>query len=124
MKSILVLVPERRGGPPPRRCRVDLRHAVLAEAAAGAAPCSSVIVVNDGGADTIRRLLAAIDMRQRREDLCIGLLTYIEEVTGADAVTWRGFGPPDLRLPALGELGPRLRVELDGRRLNLEYQAV
>jgi hypothetical protein len=111
MKPILLLGPAHPGGPPLERWLVEFRPVPLAEAAAAdAAGYSSVIVVNDGGAQTFRRLLTAFEMRERQEHLGIAMLSYLDEL--------------DRRLPTLINLEPRLRFELKGDALRLEYQAV
>lgn len=111
MKPILLLGPAEPGGPPQERWLVELRRATPAdEALAGAAGYSGVIVINDGGVHTFQRLLTALDMRERRRELGIALLSYLDE--------------NDVRLPALINLAPRLKLEVQGEALRLEYQAV
>jgi hypothetical protein len=129
MKPILVLGPEPVGAPPRER-HVDVEHrAALTEAtAANGTAYSSVIVVNDGGADTVRRLLMALGMRRRRKHLCVGVLTYLDDESvclegvahavadpGSDAVR---------PLSLLMDFAPGLRIELRGEVLKLEYQTV
>jgi len=111
MKPILLLGPAQPGGPPLERWLVEFRPVTLAGAAAAdAAGYSSVIVINDGGAHTFRRLLTAFEMREHQEQLGIAVLSYLDEL--------------DKRLPALINLEPRLRFELKDEVLRLEYQAV
>ena len=111
MKPILLLGPADPGGPPLERWLVEFRPLTLAEAAAAdAVGYSSVIVVNDGGAHTFRRLLTAFEMRERQHQLGIGVMSYLDDV--------------GQRLPALISLEPRLRFELKDDALRLEYQAV
>jgi len=111
VKPILLLGPAAPGGPPQERWLVEFRPLSEGEeAAAEAVDYSSVIVVNDGGAHTLRRLLAAFAMRERRRQLGIGVLWYLDEA--------------DKHLPPLISIGPRLRVELKEEVLQFEYQAV
>lgn len=117
MKPILLLGPDRPGGPTLERRHVDLLRTTLAEeAVANAAAYSSVIVINDGDAGTVRRLVKALQMHQREKHLCVGVLTYLSEAA-CDT------GRADL-LPALASLGPPLSIELNGEVLSFEYQAV
>lgn len=117
MKSILVLAPERPGVPQRERSRIDLQRTFPGHAALPRDACySSVIVVNDGGVDTVRRLRLAIGLRERQRQLCIGVLTYLVQSPRA-----AGNGEP---LPQLLQIQPGLQVQLDEHLLRLEYQAV
>ena len=108
---MLLLGPARPGGPPLERWLVEFRLATPAEGAAiDGCDYSAVIVINDGGAHALRRLLAAFAMRERQEELRIAVLSYLDEA--------------DPRHPALAELEPRLKLELKEEAIRLEYQAV
>ncbi len=131
MKPILLLGPDRPGGPTLERWHVNMHRTTLAEETLANAPAySSVIVINGGDAETVRRLLTALEMHQRDKHLCVGVLTYLDEAAGADHLTRDLFAispgsrPPDPLLPVLRDLGSRLRIELKDARLSLEYQAV
>jgi hypothetical protein len=65
MKPILVLRPARsRGSSPSERRRVDLRRLSEAEAhAVDAMAWSAVVVLDDGDAETVRRLLLPLPLR-------------------------------------------------------------
>ena len=80
-----------------------------------------MIVVNDGGAETIRRLRVALALRQRcRQRLPVAVLTYLEPRRGGrDILADVAALPRD----ALAELGPELSVELKDAVLSVEYQA-
>ena len=114
MKPILVLGPAEPGAPSLEHGEVDLcRSPPPAEVVAGA--YDSIIVINDGGAGTIRRVQMALDLRGRGGRLSVGVLTYLAVPLGLDAGD-----------PALAEwlaLWPQLKVELKEAMLNLEYQA-
>ena len=111
MKPMLLLGPARPGGPPLERWLVELRRAMPAEQAAiDAGDYSAVIVINDGGAHALRRLLAAFEMRERQEELRIAVLSYLDEA--------------NQRRPALMELDPRFKVEFKEETIRFEYQAV
>jgi len=111
MKPILLLGPAQPGGSPLERWLLEFRRVPCEEAAAGETTrYSSVIVINDGGAYTLRRLLMAFAMRERQEQLDIGMLSYLDEAEN--------------RPPALIALEPRLSIELKEETLRLEYQAV
>lgn len=115
MKRILVLGPEERGKPSLERGHVDLcRLPPRVEFVSGAGAYDSVIVINDGGADTIRRVQLALDMCGRRRPLAIGVLTYL-------AAPALGRDPGDAALADW--LGSQLRIEMKEAMLSLEYQA-
>ena len=108
---MLLLGPARPGGPPLERWLVEFRRALPDEQGAiDGSDYSAVIVINDGGAYALRRLLVALEMRARQEELRIAVLSYLNEA--------------DQRRPVLAELEPRLKVELKGEAIKLEYQAV
>jgi len=108
---MLLLGPARPGGPPLERWLVEFRPVMPAEQAAiDGGDYSAVIVINDGGAHALRRLLAAFAMREQQEELRIAVLSYLDET--------------DQRRPALTELQPRLKLELKEEAIRLEYQAV
>ena len=108
---MLMLGPARPGGPPLERWLVEFRRALPDELAApDSGDYSAVIVINDGGAHALRRLLAALEMRERREELRVAVLSYLDEA--------------DRRHPALAQLEPRLKLELKEEAIKLEYQAV
>jgi hypothetical protein len=116
VKPILVLGPELPGAPSLERGQVDLcRVTPPAEVVAGA-DYDSVIVINDGGAGTIRRVQMALDMRERGNRLAVGVLTYL-------AVPALGLEGGDAALANWLALWPQLRVELKEAILSLEYQA-
>jgi hypothetical protein len=122
MKPILLLAPARAGSPQDRR-RVDLRRVTRLDAVDDA-DYASVIVLNDGGAETIRRLRLALALRAQHEQLPVAVLTYLEprgDVAVADE-TLAAAAAAAPRL-ALAELGPELFVELKDEVLSLEYQA-
>lgn len=111
MKPMLLLGPAQPGGPPLERWLVEFRRAMPAEQGAiDAGDYSAVIVINDGGAHALRRLLAAFAMRERQEELRIAVLSYLNEA--------------DPRHPALTELEPCLKLDLKEEAIKLEYQAV
>lgn len=113
MTTILVLEPPRVDEPAMehRLVDLDLRRTEFNEGALGDdANYSSVIVVNDGGVDTVRRLLAALRLRERRHHLSVGVLSYVDGGGGA------------CRRAALN-LEPRLTVDLQEEVICLEYQA-
>ena len=115
MTSILVLESPRADGPAMehRLVDLDLRWSELNEGAlASDASYSSVIVIDDGGAGTVRRLLAAWRLRERRRHLCVGVLSYLDD-TGA-----RQADP----LGAALNLMPRLRVDLQEEVICFEFQ--
>lgn len=102
MKPILLLGPA-------ARWRVEvLRLTPADDAAADPAAYSAVIVVDDGDAGIVPRLLTACEMRRGREDLRIGVFSYVD-----------GKGQQSLQ----GGLAPRLQVELEEEVLRVEYQA-
>jgi glycine cleavage system regulatory protein len=116
VKPILVLGPERPGEPTLERQCVNLHRTALAEAAvANAAAYSTVIVINDGDAETIRRLVQALEMRRSEKRLCIGVLTYLDDAT-CDA-------PHEHAPAAIANLGTPLRVDLKEEVISFEYQA-
>ena len=109
MKPMLLLGPARPGGSPLERWLVELRRVMPAEQGAiDSGDYSAVIVINDGGAHALRRLLAAFAMRERQEQLRIAVLSYLDEA-----------GSP----PAFTEFEPRLQLELGEEVIKLEYQA-
>jgi hypothetical protein len=113
MKPVLLLVPDRDA---PLRLRRDVE---LCPAGAICADTgySSVIVVNDGGSGTVQRLREALALRERRRDLRVGVLTWLEAQPGGAAIA------PGMPLSVfLGELGPELKVELKNQVLSVEYQ--
>ena len=117
MKPILLLGPERAGGPTLERWHVNLHRTTLAEETlANATAYSSVIVINDGDADTVRRMLRALEMHQREKRLCVGVLTYLDE-SACEAQR-------EVPVPALTKRGPPLTIELTEEVLSFEYQAV
>jgi N-acyl-L-homoserine lactone synthetase len=75
----------------------------------------SVIVINDGGAGTIRRVQMALDLRGRGGRMSVGVLTYLAVPLGLDA--------DDPALAEWLEMWPQLKVELKDAMLSLEYQA-
>jgi hypothetical protein len=116
VKPILVLGPEEPGAPSLVRGHVDLcRVPPPAEVVAGAGVYESVIVINDGGAGTIRRVQMALDMRGRGGPVSVGVLTYLVVPLGLD--------PADPALAEWPSLWPQLKVELKEAMLSLEYQA-
>lgn len=130
MKPILVLGPDRPGAASPERRQVDLhRIALTGETVTNAASYSSVIVINDGGADTVRRLLLALRLRHQRQHLCIGLLSYVDESVRPEKmfqvhpISGPGSPHPPDSLPAFLNLDPRLKIGLCGEVLSFEYQA-
>ena len=115
MKRILVLGPEEPGEPSLERGHVDLcRVGPAAEVAAGRTAYQSVIVINDGSAETIRRVQMALDMRRRHKQLAIGVLSYL-------AAPALGLDPGEAALADW--LWTQLRVEMKGATLSVEYQA-
>jgi len=117
LKPILLLGPEQAGAPALERGHVDLcRVAPSAEVAVGEDAYDSVIVINDGGAGTIRRVQMALGMRCRGGRLAVGVLTYL-------AVPAFGLDAGEAALADWLALWPQLRVELKEAMLNLEYQA-
>lgn len=103
MKPILMLGPERGRAPFLERGHIDVCEAEQIDGfVANETAYSTVIVINDGGAGTVRRLLAALHMRERRKGLCVGVLSYLEQ----------------------DSLDPRLRIEVKKEVLSFEYQAV
>jgi hypothetical protein len=126
MKPILVLGPARDGASPRERRQVDMVHgAAAANDRASEPDYASVIVVNDGGADTVRRLRIALELRRRQKSsLSIGVLWYLDgSVEVAGALPGMPGQSPDLA-PVLGELGMHLRIDLHQEALSVEYQAV
>ena len=119
MKPILLLAPP-DADPAPQRRRLDLRRVSRLDAV-DHAEYASVIVVNDGGAQTIRRLQLALSLRAHHKQLPVAVLTYLEP----DAATPGAGQLAAAAAPGvtLGELGPELFVELKDEMLNLEYQA-
>ncbi len=112
MKPILVLGPEEPGAAALERGQLDLfRVPATAEVVTGAGVYDSVIVINDGGVDTIRRLLLALAMRRHCRELDVGVLTYLD-----------GHALDDSLAPLCRAAAP-LRIELGPQGLNLEYQA-
>lgn len=118
MKPVLLLAPQ-RGGQPRERHRLDLRRVARLDAIDDA-DYASVIVVNDGGAETIRRLQVALALRKRQGRLPVAVLTYLEPRPGGDAALAGAAPAPRF---ALAEFGPDLFVELKDEVLTLEYQA-
>lgn len=120
MKPVLVLGPPHAGAPSLERRQVDvcragrLEQPVVAEDA-----YSAVIVLNDGSAQAVRRMLLALAMRRSRPSLSVGVLTWLQGGTvNVDLGTLHG-------APAAWvDTGERLRIELQGETLSLEYQAV
>jgi hypothetical protein len=111
-----VLGPEEPGEPSLERGQVDLcRVPPPAEVVAGAGVYDSVIVINDGGAGTIRRVQMALDLRGRGGRMSVGVLTYLAVPLGLDA--------DDPALAEWLEMWPQLKVELKDAMLSLEYQA-
>lgn len=120
MKPVLLLAPS-QVGPSRERRRLDLRHVARTDAI-DAADYASVIVLNDGGVDTLRRLQLALALRERHRELPVAVLTYLgrdESRRGAGDLLAGAAGPRR----ALAELGPELFVELKDEVLSLEYQA-
>ena len=129
MKPILVLGPAQDGAPWLERRQVGLRRTeLIEEAVADAAGYSSVIVINDRGAGTLERLLLALRLRRRRKPLRIGVLSYLDEAECRHILAEGNpaGGPAAAREPqgALRAVDSRLKVELDGGVLSVEYQAV
>ena len=120
MKPVLLLAPP-RPGPTRARRRLDLRRVTGLEGIDDG-DYGSVIVVNDGGAETIRRLRLALALREHHRRLPVAVLTYLrprpDGAAGRDALP-----APDMPQAALAELGPELSVELKDAVLSLEYQA-
>jgi hypothetical protein len=120
VKPLLLLAPTQAGRPARERRRIDLCRTDAGDAAPHA-DYAAVIVLNDGRVATIRRLRLALALREQHKNLAIGVLTYL----GGPRHTGAGFPPADAGpLPALGQFGPELRVELRDAVLSLEYQAV
>lgn len=119
MKPILLLAPPRAGVPRERR-QLDLRRVTRLDAIDDA-DYDAVIVLNDGGAGTVRRLRLALALRAHHKRLPVAVLTYLPPDAPApgDALAAAG-AVPDV---ALAELGPGLHVELKDAVLSLEYQA-
>ena len=102
MKPILLLGPD-------ARWRVEVRRITPGDdVVADPAAYSAVIVINDGDAGAVPRLMTACEMRRQREELRVGVLSY---VGGTE------------RPPVPAELAPGLKVELDDEVLRVEYQA-
>lgn len=119
MKPILLLAPP-QAGLSQERHRLDLRRITRLDAVDDA-DYASVIVLNDGGAETIRRLRLALALREHHKQLPVAVLTYLEP--RADAAV-SGEALAAAAAPrALAELGPELFVELKDEVLSLEYQA-
>lgn len=118
MKPILLLAPA-RAGVRQGRDRLDLRRVTRLDAVDDA-DYASVIVLNDGGAGTLRRLKLALALREHHKELRVGVLTYLEPVGEGRG---RGAVVADAPAAVLSELGPELRVELKNQVLSLEYQA-
>ncbi len=115
MKRILVLGPEEPGEPSLERGHVDLcRVAPTAHAVGSPGAYQSVIVINDGGADTIRRVQMALDMRGRHRRAAVGVLTYLP----APAL-----GPDPGEVALADWLWSQLRIEMKEAMLSVEYQA-
>jgi hypothetical protein len=124
MKPILLLAPS-GAGPTLGRRRLDLRRVTRLDAVDDA-DYASVIVLNDGGAETIRRLRLALALREHHKQLPVAVLTYLEpRGGGAAAVDALAAGVTAAAAPhvALAELGPELSVEFNDEVLSLEYQA-
>lgn len=126
MKPVLLLAPPRAGQPRERRrpdlrrvARLDLRRVARLDAIDDA-DYASVIVVNDGGAETIRRLQLALALRKRQGRLPVAVLTYLEPRADGDATLAGAAAAPRF---ALAEFGSDLFVELKDEVLTLEYQA-
>jgi hypothetical protein len=122
MKPILLLAPApKRTGRRRERRRLDLRRVARLDAVDDA-DYASVIVLNDGGAATIRRLQLALALRAQHERLPVAVLTYLEppDAAAAGDALAAAAAAPRLALP---ELGPELFVELKDEMLSLEYQA-
>jgi hypothetical protein len=118
MKPVLLLAPPRPGLPSHRR--FDLRRVTRVDAV-DTADYASVIVLNDGGADTIKRLQLALALREHHKQLPVAVLTYLEPRAGpVDGLLAGAAVRPGV---ALAELGPELFVELKDEVLRLEYQA-
>jgi hypothetical protein len=110
MKPVLLLLPKEAGRPLCERRQFD----VCRSAPAGVVDDTdygSVIVLNDGSADAVRRLALALAMRRRWRALEVGLLTYLDG---------RALDRPPA---ALVNSAGRLRIELREPGLWLEYQA-
>ena len=118
MKPVLLLAAP-RAGLRPERGRLDLRRVARLDAIDDA-DYDSVIVLNDGGVETIRRLQLALELRAHHKQLQVGVLTYLEPAgDGAGPDVLVGAGPAAV----LSQLGPELCVELKDQVLSLEYQA-
>lgn len=111
MRPILLLGPAEPGGPPMERWLVEFRPMTLDEATGGVSEYSSVIVINDGGTETIARMAAALRLRQQQPLQFVGVLSYLDEAA-IDKVMHGG--APD----------PALRIRLQKEVLTLEYQEV
>lgn len=120
MKPILLLAPPRAGLSQERR-RLDLLRVTRLDAVDDA-DYASVIVLNNGGAETIRRLRLALALRERHKQLAVAVLTYLEPRADA-AVSGETLAAAAAAPRALAELGPELFVELKDEVLSLEYQA-
>jgi hypothetical protein len=123
MKPILLLAPPGAGRTLERR-RLDLRRDTRLDAV-DEADYASVIVLNDGGAETIRRLRLALALREHHKQLPVAVLTYLEPGSAGAAADALAAGITAAAAPhvALAELGPELSIELKDEVLSLEYQA-
>jgi len=110
MKPILLLLPEAPALPPCERRQADLCR-VAPAGVVDDTDYSAVLVVNDGGADAVRRLALALAMRRRSPALDVGVLTYLDR-SALDR-------PP----AALVKGTVPLRIELREPGLWLEYEA-
>jgi hypothetical protein len=120
MKPVLLLAPSRAGRDLEGRC-LDLRRVTRVDAVDDA-DYSAVIVLNDGSAETIRRLQLALALREHHKELRIAVLTYLgQRQDGQGAADASAVAPAPRR--ALADLGPELFVEIRDQVLSLEYQA-
>lgn len=121
MKPVLLLAPPHAGVPQERQ-RLDLWRVTRVDAVDDA-EYASVIVLNDGGAETIRRLQLALALREQHKQLPVAVLTYLapppDGAPARDALADLAAAPAAV----LAALGPELCVELKGQMLSLEYQA-
>lgn len=120
MKPVLVLGPTREGTPSLERRHVDIcRPARAEQAVINDAAYSAVVVINDGSAQAIQRLLQALAMRRSQPTLSVGVVTWLEgSAVNVDLGTLHG------RPVAWVDAGSRLRIELKPEALSVEYQAV
>jgi hypothetical protein len=122
-RPVLLLLPGEEGRAAHERRSMDvIRDTDGPGGVAHAGRYAAVLVLNDGGAGTMRRLRLALALRDRHPQLQIGVLKYLGNGP-VDPVAGRQACRADLSL-VLAELGSELKVELTDQVLSLEYQAV